>query len=400
MSCGSPITHNIRSYGCSSDENPQYCERSFQLYIPAQLCDQKSSSSSGFIKDDTVPLVFAFHCYGCNPDTMLFFTAVADAFGFVLVVPEGLKRSWNAKYCCGFSQENQINDVGFVSEILSHLTGFGHTDINLNGLVKSDFVYALGWSNGAYFVSYAAGMFRSIAPIAGHIYDLESDLPLSKFQQEDKDIGLFLHHSINDPSVRFTGCCTDAAMPKCCCNISNNQNTPEVCTSADVLFESWATKLNKCQAGDLIESFSSEEVGVKCQTFEKRCEANSTICIYENSGHFGNIAKSFPRMMQDEIGHFFATDACSMRGGGIWNRELKQCECDRANGGRFCYSENDSENHPKLGNSPSSIFYAASIITFLGMVLLLKFKVFSLSNRKPKEYRYTTVIEMNSLTSK
>lgn len=225
--CGSLINHNIRSYGCSTDEDSNYCERSFQLYIPTQLCDE--TSSSGFIKD-TVPLVFAFHCYGCTLDRMLFFTTVAETFGFVLVVPEGLQRSWNAKYCCGFSQENDINDVGFVSEILNHLTGMGHSDIDLHGLVKRNFVYGIGWSNGAYFVSYAAGIFRSIAPIAGHIYNLESDLPLSKFQDEDINVGLFLHHSINDPVVQFTGCCRDKSMPQCCCNISNNKNTPEVNT--------------------------------------------------------------------------------------------------------------------------------------------------------------------------
>jgi hypothetical protein len=147
-------------------------------------------------------------------------------------VPEGLKQSWNAKYCCGYSQEKDINDVGYVSEIISHLTGLGRNDIDLHGLVKRDFVYGLGWSNGAYFVSYAAGMFRSIAPISGHIYNLESDLPLSKFQEKDTNVGLFLHHSENDPFVRFTGCCRDKAMPKCCCNISNNKNTPEVNTKS------------------------------------------------------------------------------------------------------------------------------------------------------------------------
>lgn len=151
----------------------------------------------------------------------------------------------------------------------------------------------------------------------------------------------------------------------------------------------------------MIESFSSEELGVKCHTYEKLCEANSTICIYENSGHFRNIAKSLPRMMQDEIGHFFATDACSMRGGGTWNRELKQCECDRVNSGRFCYTEKDSQIHPKLRNSSASFFSTACVIIGLGLVFLLKFKVFSFRNRNHKQYQYNKMaIEMNNLISK
>lgn len=167
------------------------------------------------------------------------------------------------------------------------------------------------------------------------------------------------------------------------------------------MFESWATRINQCQAGDLIESFSSEELGVKCQSYERLCEANSTVCIYENSGHFRDIGNSFPRMMQDEIGHFFATDACSSRGGGgTWKRDLKRCECDSTKVGRFCYKEYyGSENHPEFRNSSTSVFSAAFIILFLGAVLLIKFRVFSASTRRPKEYRYKTIIEMNNLNS-
>ena len=75
--------------------------------------------------------------------------------------------------------------------------------------MSEDLEYALGWSNGGYMVTHAAAsvsaassdggaggapLFRAIAPIAGYQYNNITSL---------HPIGIFQHHSINDPAVHF-----------------------------------------------------------------------------------------------------------------------------------------------------------------------------------------------------
>jgi poly(3-hydroxybutyrate) depolymerase len=130
-------------------------------------------------KIDVMPLVFALHCYGCTSAQMIHWTRVAEEFSFVLAVPDGVESSWNSRYCCGYALQKKLDDVGFLAKITSDL------DEELS-FVSRDVAYAIGWSNGGYFSTYAAHLFRAVAPISGHQYDVDSLV--------SKPTALFMHH--------------------------------------------------------------------------------------------------------------------------------------------------------------------------------------------------------------
>lgn len=94
----------------------------------------------------------------------------SDQEGFIAVYPNGTGfniapnlRFWNAGTCCGYPNNNNIDDVGFISALIDSLT----TDLNID----TTRVYATGMSNGA-FMTYALGcelneQIAAIAPVAG-----------------------------------------------------------------------------------------------------------------------------------------------------------------------------------------------------------------------------------------
>ena len=297
---------------------PDVGERVYHVYIPPSLCgtavgDADDANSASHHMPDTVPLVFALHCLGCTAQTMMHLTSsIADPYSAVMVIPEGIQSSWNAgKYCCGHALSHGIDDIGFLYEIATTL------EADLNGLISRSAMYGVGWSNGGYMATYAAAMFRAIAPISGHMYNVEDIAPPPKdLAATRKFTDIFMHHSINDQFVQITGCCTDPNMPHCCCGIS--ESSPDTCTSAESVLHSWATTINGCDndSTTLTVSMEDNSMGVSCQTIQGAgCEANSTICIHSNEGHFNKPSFEAAFRMQDEVGAFFARDACSINGG-------------------------------------------------------------------------------------
>jgi polyhydroxybutyrate depolymerase len=65
----------------------------------------------------------------------------AGRVGFIVVYPEGYRRSWNAGDCCGQAKEQDIDDVAFVRAILEDLASVVNVD--------PPRVFATGSSNGA-----------------------------------------------------------------------------------------------------------------------------------------------------------------------------------------------------------------------------------------------------------
>ena len=136
-------------------------ERSYNLYVPL-----------GFDGSKPVAVVFAFHGGGGNADIIMRtsgFNEIADKEGFLVVYPNGSGRlddrllTWNGGTCCGFAQENNIDDVGFVRAIVSDLQTIANIDMKR--------IYSTGMSNGG-IMSYrlaceAADIFAAIAPVAG-----------------------------------------------------------------------------------------------------------------------------------------------------------------------------------------------------------------------------------------
>ena len=130
-------------------------ERSYVLYIP-----------SGLDPAQPAPVILGFHGgFGSPKD----FTRVTDLptqagnVGFVVVLPEGYRRSWNAGDCCGPAQRQNIDDVTFIKLLLDDLAS----------VVKIDprRVFATGFSNGGK-LSYRlacelSDRIAAIAPVSG-----------------------------------------------------------------------------------------------------------------------------------------------------------------------------------------------------------------------------------------
>jgi poly(3-hydroxybutyrate) depolymerase len=298
--CGEPTKRQLVMEDCISD-----CERNYVLYLP------QSQAACDISKEDTLPLVFAVHCLGCTPDVMMHWTEVADEFSFVLVIPEGLERSFNGQNCCGYALENNVNDVGFLQAIIQELS-------HEFPFLSSEMAYAMGWSNGGYLVSYAARLFRAIAPISGYQVDL-TDV--------DRPTAVFLHHAADDHYVRITGCCTDPTMPRCCCRLSTYADQ---CTSVEDKSLEWSSQINGCPA-DATAQTTLARTDVTCYTYPS-CQANTTYCIHQNKGHFNqpSFRTAFP--MTTEIADFFARDACK----GSWSPGQRTCTCPTGYQGAYC----------------------------------------------------------------
>lgn len=123
----------------------------------------------GYYKSSGFALVIAMHGGGGSADQFESTTLLsekADAAGFIVVYPEGVKstgalgaRTWNAGKCCDYARDNNIDDVNFIRQLITTLTGKYKIDPKK--------VYATGHSNGG-MLSYrlACEMPDKIAAIA------------------------------------------------------------------------------------------------------------------------------------------------------------------------------------------------------------------------------------------
>jgi polyhydroxybutyrate depolymerase len=137
-------------------------DRSYILYLPASVPPGQP-----------VPLVFVLHGGTGNAETairMSGFNAAADPNGFAVVYPNGTGRlsgelllTWNGGVCCGYAQEKNIDDVGFMRAIA--------TDLRTHILIDPKRIYATGMSNGGILsqrlACEAADLFAAIAPVSG-----------------------------------------------------------------------------------------------------------------------------------------------------------------------------------------------------------------------------------------
>src|ERR1700733_12345363 len=96
--------------------------------------------------------------YGWDP--------LADSAKFVVAYPDGVGATWNGHGCCGKSERESIDDVGFITTMVGQISA----DLPID---KSR-VYATGISNGG-IMSYAlacnSGIFAAIGPDSATMLD-------------------------------------------------------------------------------------------------------------------------------------------------------------------------------------------------------------------------------------
>ncbi|PKQ31878.1 MAG: polyhydroxybutyrate depolymerase [Actinobacteria bacterium HGW-Actinobacteria-2] len=117
--------------------------------------------------------------------------ALADRDGFVVVYPNGVDRTWNAGTCCGTAARTGVDDVAFITQVVSQVSALVPVDPTRR--------FATGMSNGAmmtYRLACQTGLFAAIAPVSGtQLIDCSTAEPVS-----------VLHiHGAADPTVRPDG---------------------------------------------------------------------------------------------------------------------------------------------------------------------------------------------------
>jgi polyhydroxybutyrate depolymerase len=136
-------------------------ERTYILHVPP-----------AYEEGQPAALVLSLHGGGGNADLhrrMDGFDELADEKGFIVVYPNGTGKlqdallTWNGGTCCGYAQENEVDDVGFLRALIAELESEYAIDPRR--------IYVTGISNGgimAYRLACeASDLIAAIAPVAG-----------------------------------------------------------------------------------------------------------------------------------------------------------------------------------------------------------------------------------------
>lgn len=110
-------------------------QRSYTAYVP----DSARTASE-------VSVLFAFHPGFGTARAFIDQVKIHQAPGagdFIVVYPDGFRRSWNSGDCCGPAQRRGIDDVAFVKAMFEDLKQFGNISASRN--------FATGFSNGFSF---------------------------------------------------------------------------------------------------------------------------------------------------------------------------------------------------------------------------------------------------------
>ena len=157
--------------------------RAYRLYVPANL---PASSPA--------PLVVFLHGGfgdGAQAEGAYGWDAAADANGFVVLYPDGISKAWNGGTCCGAPQAQDIDDVGFIEDLVGHIETLLPIDTSR--------VFATGISNGgimAYRLACETTLFAAIGP------DSATQLVPCTGAQPTSVIAI---HGLDDSRVPFAG---------------------------------------------------------------------------------------------------------------------------------------------------------------------------------------------------
>ena len=128
--------------------------------------------------------------------------------GFILVYPAGSSRrqrllTWNAGHCCGYAQENDIDDVAFFRAIVADLTAEFNVDF--------DRIYAAGHSNGGMLTyrlaAEASDILAAVGVMAGTIggYPTVDSNDLIVIAQPENPVSVIHIHGMADENVPYAG---------------------------------------------------------------------------------------------------------------------------------------------------------------------------------------------------
>jgi polyhydroxybutyrate depolymerase len=148
--------------------------RTFRVFLPPAAENRAPGSPS----DELLPVVLALHGGATDGLTMSRYTGLdekAAQAGFIVVYPDGTGRlprvlTWNSGDCCGYAKIHDVDDVGFLREVVDFVLKTYGGDPSR--------VYVAGISNGAMMAYRLAAetpdLVAAVAAVAGSL-DFDPD---------------------------------------------------------------------------------------------------------------------------------------------------------------------------------------------------------------------------------
>jgi polyhydroxybutyrate depolymerase len=166
--------------------------RTWLTYLPKNYSEAK-----------TYPLVIALHGGGGTAKQLMTstkkrFNTLADTEGFIVVYPQGVKKSWNdnnKRDQNGFARKENIDDVGFISKMISKL----QSEYNIN----NDAVFASGISNGGLMSQTLAMELPEKIKVVGMVAATFGKDEVDKVTDVSPFSILFIHGT-KDPIIPYT----------------------------------------------------------------------------------------------------------------------------------------------------------------------------------------------------
>ncbi|MGC9385139.1 MAG: alpha/beta hydrolase family esterase, partial [Kosmotogaceae bacterium] len=126
---------------------------------------------------------------------------------FIVAYPEGTGQldnallSWNAGFCCGYAMENQIDDVGYITELLTLLKQRYNVD---NGRI-----YLIGFSNGGMLtyklISEHPELFTAAAIISSSPSGGSNEDSIINIEPPEKPFPMIIFHGERDTIIPYYG---------------------------------------------------------------------------------------------------------------------------------------------------------------------------------------------------
>ena len=237
----------------------------------------------GYNGKTSIPLVLAFHGGGGNADDSTEYFRLnkkSEKEEFIIVYPEGTGKktlgkffgTWNAGRCCGDSLENNIDDVGFVDNMINQLS----KDFNID----EKRIYAVGFSNGAQ-ISY-----RLACELSHKIAAIAPGGSMGTFQKCNlsRPVSVFAFGGTEDPCTPYGG---GDKCGGCFSDFLNNIGLPAEykyysCDKVDEHIEKWK-KLNNCSNK---KKTIYKEKNTTCVSYHECSDKSEVIlCTIDGGGH-------------------------------------------------------------------------------------------------------------------
>lgn len=256
---------NISLKGKRLDKTILYGEnqRQYRLYIP-----------SSYSRKEPLPLLIALHGMESDIDKMERRTRLskkAEEENFILVYPAGsgqfedILLTWNVSFCCGYSMERNIDDVGFIDTLIDEIIN------NFN--IDTDKIFAVGFSNGG-MLAYRVGAELShriagVAVVSGSIggktFQVSSPYKIPK---PEKEIPIIIFHGKKDAVIPY-----DGGQPK-----SQTLSTAGAYSylSVDKAVSFWVSN-NECDVAPEISTIKEGKIAV--DVF-RNCKDDANVVLY------------------------------------------------------------------------------------------------------------------------